>query len=140
MCSAITLLGSLIMTPLRRRMLEDMQIRNLAENTQSTYLLQVGLFARHFSRSPEALGPEEIRTYQVYLANEKQLAAKSITIAVSALRFLYNVTLKKSWDFGQVLPMPKKPQTLPVILSPEEVQHFLKSVSRGKAQTVLTVC
>jgi len=128
------------MTPLRRRMLEDMQIRNLAENTQSTYLLQVGLFARHFSRSPEALGPDEIRTYQVYLTNEKQLAAKSITIAVSALRFLYNVTLKKSWDFGHVLPMPKKPQTLPVILSPEEVRHFLSCVSRRKARMVLTVC
>ena len=69
------------MTPLRRRMLEDMQIRNFSENTRDTYLLQVGLFARHFSKSPDALGPEEIRTYQVYLTNEKQLAPSSIIIA-----------------------------------------------------------
>jgi integrase/recombinase XerD len=140
MCSDITLQGSPIVTPLRRRMLEDMQIRNLAHNTQSTYLLQVGLFARHFSKSPEVLGPEDIRTYQVYLTNEKQLAAKSIMIAISALRFLYNVTLKRSWEFDQVLPMPKKPQTLPVILSPEEVRQVLSCVRPRKARTILTVC
>ena len=60
------------MSSLRRRMTEDMQIRNLAVHTQNTYLLQVSMFARHFSKSPEVLGPEEIRTYQVYLTNEKK--------------------------------------------------------------------
>lgn len=128
------------MTPLRRRMLEDMQIRNFSQNTQDTYLLQVGLFARHFSKSPEALGPEEIRTYQVYLSNEKQLAPGSVLIATAALRFLYRVTLKKDWDVEHVIPAPKKPQTLPVVLSPEEVRQFLSCVSRRKARTVLTVC
>jgi integrase/recombinase XerD len=62
------------MTALRRRMLEDMQIRNFSENTQKSYLQQVSLFARHFRRSPEGLGPANIRTYQVYLTNEKKLA------------------------------------------------------------------
>lgn len=128
------------MTPLRRRMLEDMQIRNFSQNTQDTYLLQVGLFARHFSKSPEVLGPEEIRTYQVYLTNEKQLAPGSVLIATAALRFLYSVTLKKDWDVEHVIPAPKKPQTLPVVLSPEEVRQFLSCVSRRKARTVLTVC
>lgn len=128
------------MTPLRRRMLEDMQIRNFSPHTQDTYLLQVGLFARHFSKSPEVLGPEEIRTYQVYLTNEKQLAPSSILIATAALRFLYSVTLKKSWDVEQIIPAPKKPQTLPVVLSPEEVRHFLGCIPRRKARTVLTVC
>lgn len=128
------------MTPLRRRMLEDMQIRNFSQNTQDTYLLQVGLFARHFSKSPEVLGPEEIRTYQVYLTNEKQLAPGSVLIAIAALRFLYSVTLKKSWDVEQIIPAPKKPQTLPVILSPEEVRQFLSCVPRRKARMVLTVC
>ena len=128
------------MTPLRRRMLEDMQIRNFSQNTQDTYLLQVGLFARHFSKSPEVLGPEDIRTYQVYLTNEKQLAPGSILIATAALRFLYRVTLKKDWDVEHVIPAPKKPQTLPVILSPEEVRHFLSCIPRCKARTVLTVC
>ena len=55
------------MTPLRQRMLEDMGIRNLAENTQSAYLQQIAAYARYFNRSPDQLGPEEIRTYQLYL-------------------------------------------------------------------------
>ena len=80
------------MTPLRRRMTEDMQVRNFSPHTQDSYVQQVSLFARHFSKSPEVLGPEEIRSYQVYLTNEKKLAPSSILIAVSALRFLYKVT------------------------------------------------
>jgi hypothetical protein len=75
------------MTALRQRMTEDMQVRNLALNTQTSYLQQVSLFARRFHRSPEELGPEEIRAYQVYLTNEKKLAPSSILIAVAALRF-----------------------------------------------------
>src|SRR5258708_7813579 len=128
------------MTQLRQRMLEDMQIRNFSENTRESYLLQVSLFARHFRRSPEGLGPVNIRTYQVYLTNEKKLAPGSIHIATSALRFLYTVTLKRPWDVEEVLPLPKAPQTLPVILSPEEVLKFLSSVPRLKGRTVLTVC
>ena len=54
------------MTPLRQRMTEDMQVRNLSPHTQTSYVQQVSLFARHFHKSPEKLGPEEIRTYQVY--------------------------------------------------------------------------
>ena len=76
------------MTPLRQRMLEDMQIRNLAPATQRAYVEHVSRFARHFGRSPAGLGPEEIRTYQVYLTNEKHLAPSTIIIAVAALRFL----------------------------------------------------
>ena len=62
------------MTALRQRMTEDMQVRNLALNTQTSYVQQVSLFARHFNKSPEVLGPEEIRAYQVYLTNEKKRA------------------------------------------------------------------
>ncbi|PYR71115.1 MAG: integrase, partial [Acidobacteria bacterium] len=83
------------MTPLRKRLIEDMTVRNFAPATQATYVQQVSLFARHFGQSPETLGPEEIRSYQLYLAMEKELAPTSISIAVSALRFLYNVTLQK---------------------------------------------
>jgi hypothetical protein len=61
------------MTPLRRRMTEDMQVRNFSPHTQNSYVQQVSLFARHFSKSPELLGPEEIRSYQVYLTNAKKL-------------------------------------------------------------------
>ncbi len=81
------------MTSLRQRMIEDMQIRNLSVKTQDSYIKQVSLFARHFNKSPELLGPEQIRVYQVYLTNEKRLATNSILIAIAALRFLYKVTL-----------------------------------------------
>jgi integrase/recombinase XerD len=128
------------MTPLRQRMLEDMQIRNFSRNTQESYLMQVSLYARHFRRSPEGLGPRNIRDYQVYLTNEKKLAPGSISIATAALRFLYTVTMKRPWDVAEVLPMPKAQQKLPVILSPDEVRQFLGCVPRRKGRTVLTVC
>ena len=76
------------MTPLRRRMIEDMQVRNLAPRTQISYIEQVDRFARHFRKSPEHLGTAEIRAWQLYLAQDKRLAASSISLAVSALRFL----------------------------------------------------
>ena len=128
------------MTSLRRRMTEDMQVRNLSSQTQATYLQQVSLFARHFNKSPEILGPEEIRSYQVYLTNERKLAPSSIIIAVAALRFLYKITLHKDWDLAEVIPTPKKPQKLPIVLSPEEVLKFLASVRRLKHRTILTIC
>ena len=103
------------MTALRQRMLEDMKIRNLALNTQGSYLLQVSQFARHFGKSPELLGPEDIRAYQLYLTQEKKLAPGSIIIAVSALRFLYKVTLRREWKLEDIIPAPKAPQKLPII-------------------------
>ncbi|HLB88594.1 MAG TPA: tyrosine-type recombinase/integrase [Terriglobales bacterium] len=128
------------MTPLRQRMTEDMQVRNLSPHTQTSYVQQVSLFARHFNKSPEDLGPEDIRTYQVYLTNEKKLAPGSILIAVAALRFLYKVSLKREWPFDEVIPAPKKPQKLPVVLSPEEVLHFLECVGSTKHRAILTTC
>jgi integrase/recombinase XerD len=128
------------MTSLRTRMTEDMQVRNFSPHTQTSYVQQVSLFARHFSKSPEELGPEEIRSYQVYLTNEKKLAPSSILIAVSALRFLYKVTLHKDWTLEDIIPAPKKPQTLPVVLSPEEVLHFLDCIPHIKHRTILTTC
>ena len=128
------------MTPLRQRMLEDMQVRNLALNTQESYVQQVTQFARHFGQSPEELGPEAIRAYQVYLTKERQLAPGSISIAVAALRFLYKVTLQRDWPVTELIPAPKKPQTLPVVLSRAEVQQFLASVPLLKHRTILSVC
>ena len=128
------------MTILRQRMTEDMQVRNLSPHTQASYLQQVSLFARYFRASPDALTPEHIRTYQIYLTKEKKLATSSIHVAVAALRFLYRITLKKEWTFGEVIPLPKKAQKLPIILSPEQVLHFLGCVDRGKHRVILTTC
>jgi hypothetical protein len=121
-------------------MIEDMQVRNFSCHTQSSYVQQVSLFARYFDKSPELLGHEEIRAYAVYLTNEKKLAPSSILIAVAALRFLHRVTIKTGWTFEEVIPAPKKPQKLPIILSPEEVLRFLECVLPPKHRVILTSC
>jgi integrase/recombinase XerD len=128
------------MTPLRQRMLDDMRIRNLAPLTQASYLGHVSLFARHFGRSPEVLGPKDIRGYQVCLTTERKLSTSSIGITVAALRFLYTVTLQKPWTIAAVLPVPKKPQTLPAVLSPDEVFQFLAGVASVRQRAILTTC
>ena len=128
------------MTSLRQRMIEDMRVRNLALNTQRSYVEQVSRFARHFNKSPEQLGPEDIRAYQVYLTNEKKLAPSSVAIAVAALRFVYKVTLKKNWHFEEVIPASKMPQKLPVVLSPDEVLKFLGCIRSTKHRAILTTC
>jgi site-specific recombinase XerD len=128
------------MTLLRQRMTEDMQVRNFSPHTQAAYLQQVARFARHFRQSPDTLGPEEIRAYQVYLTAEKRLAPSSILTAVAALRFLYRVTLKRAWPVADLIPAPKKPQTLPIVLSRTEVRQFLATVPSLKHRTILSVC
>jgi site-specific recombinase XerD len=117
-------------------MLEDMGVRNLAENTKLSYVRHVSAFARYFGRSPEELGPQEIRAWQVYLLEERKLAPGSISMAGAALRFLYRVTLKKDWTSDDI-PLPKKSFKLPVVLSQEEVWHFLESVHSLKHRTLL---
>jgi class 3 adenylate cyclase len=93
--------------------------------------------ARHFGQSPERLGPDQIRAYQLYLADERRLAPKS-TIAAS--RFLYHVTSGREWDPAQVLPIPQRTKTLPIVLSPDEVVRFLDSVHLPNHRTILTTC
>jgi site-specific recombinase XerD len=128
------------MTPLRQRMIDDMRIRNLSPHTQRSYLEHVSRFARHFGRSPDQLGPDAIRTYQVFLTSERQLSPSSVIVAVAALRFLYLVTLEKDWCIAHVLPVPKKPQTLPPVLSPDEVFRFLAAVTSVRQRAILTTC
>jgi len=127
---------SFAMTPLRQRMLEDMGIRNLAENTQSAYLQQVAAYSRYFGRSPDQLGPEAVRTYQLYLMEVRALTPSSICVATGALRFLYKVTLKRTWAVEEI-PMPKRPRKLPEILSPKEVMHFLNAITNHKHRAIL---
>jgi len=97
------------MTSLRQRMIEDMRVRNLAVGTQTIYLRHVSQFARHFGKSPAALGREQIRSFQVYLIQEKKLDPSTITVAVSAIRFLYKVTLRRQWNFDEIIPAPSDP-------------------------------
>jgi len=107
-------------------MIEDMTVRNFAPGTQDIYVGQVSLFARHFGKSPEQLGPEQIRAYLIYLAQQKKVSVSTRIVAVSALRFLYAVTLRRDWSI-QFIPAPKKDCRLPVILSPQEVFQVLQA-------------
>jgi integrase/recombinase XerD len=127
------------MTPLRRRMTEDMQILNLAPCTQYSYLYEVSRFARHFGRSPDLLGPAEIRTYCLHLIQDKHLSAGSIKVALAAIRFLYKVTLKRDWNEDDI-PAHRTPGKLPVVLSRQEVRQFLDAVQNLKHRTILTTC
>ena len=128
------------MTPLRQRMTEDMQLRNLSPDTQRSYLHQISQLARYFNKSPDMLGPFDIRSYQLHLMQEKVLAPSSLLVAVSAIRFLYNVTLQRDWRLEQVVPTCRKPQALPVVMSPDEVSRFLDAVENRKHRMILTVC
>jgi integrase/recombinase XerD len=128
------------MTPLRQRMSEDMQVRNLAPHTQRSYLQQVSQFARHFGKSPELLGPDDIRAYQLHLTLGKRLSPSSILVAVAAIRFLYKVTLKRDWNIDDGIPACRNPQKLPVVMSQEEVSRFLLAVENPKHRVILTVC
>ena len=129
------------MTPLRQRMIEDMQLRHLSPHTQRAYLTHVARFAQLFHRSPELLGPPEIRAYQLYLTRGRQFSPSSIGVANAALRFLYKVTLKREWNLDDVIPTGgRQPRTLPVVPSPEEVARFLDAVPSLQHRVTLTVC
>jgi integrase/recombinase XerD len=128
------------MSPLRRRMIEDMQIRNLTPNTQRVYISQVFRFACHFRKSPEHLGPAEIRSYLLHLVQDIHLAASSVIVTVSALRFFYTVTLKRTWVVEDAIPTGRQAKKLPVVLSKDEVARFLGAVDNLKHRVILTVC
>jgi len=94
-------------TPLRQRYLEDLELRNYSPKTQEVYVECVSLFARHFGKSTELLGPNEIRAYQLYLAHEKKAFWSRFNQTVCALRFLYRHTLHQDWII-QHIPFPRK--------------------------------
>src|SRR5216683_1581099 len=114
------------MTHLRKMMLEELERRNYAQTTISSYIRTIEDFARYFRRPPDQLTPEHIREYQAYLFREKKLAASTVTQRLAALRFFYTRTIKKAWSVADT-PYPKKRRPLPSILSPEEVAHLIDS-------------
>ncbi len=124
------------MKPLRRRMLEDLRIRNYSPATQVNYVNHVARFARHFGRSPDRLGSEEVRAYQVHLVEERALSWSTINQAVCAIRFFYRVTLGLDWAIERI-PHPKSERRLPVVLSPEEVARLLEALRNLKHRAIL---
>ncbi len=123
------------MTPLRRRMIEDMRLRNLAPRTIETYVDRVAAFARHFATSPEHLGSDHIRAYLLHLVDQKASWA-TFNQTRCALRFLYRVTLKRPWvDDGVVCV--KTPRKLPVVLGLDEVAQFFAAIGNLKHRAIL---
>jgi integrase/recombinase XerD len=115
------------MTLLRRRMLEDMQLRGLSERTQETYLRAVRQLAEHYGVSPDQLTEEEIRQYFVFLHTDKRLSRASCTIALCAIKFFYEHTLRREWARLDLV-RPAREKKLPVVLSPEEVWQVIRLV------------
>ena len=114
------------MTPLRKRMIDDLRIRNRSPRTIEAYVRSVAQFAAFHRHSPVELGPEHVRLYQIHLLEQKVSWAK-FNLTVCAVRFLYRVTLQRDWPLER-LPYGKKPKRLPVVLSQQEVLRFLGAV------------
>jgi len=125
-----------MMTQLRQRMLEELQRRNYCAGTVRLYLQHVAAFAQHFHRSPDQLGAEEIRRYQLFLIQEKKLAWSSYNQIVCALRFFYAKTLKRAFLLEDI-PFPRHEQRLPLILSKEEVARILTAPLHLKSRALL---
>ena len=121
---------------LRRRMIEDMTVRNLSPATQRSYLHAVAKFSRYFGRSPDRLGIEDVRAYQVYLVAQG-ISWPALNQTVCALRFFYGVTLGRN-EIPERIAYAREPRKLPVILGADEVVRFLEAVPSLKTRTALT--
>jgi site-specific recombinase XerD len=123
------------MTPLRQRLLDDLRLRNYSPRTIDVYVRAVARFARHFGRSPDRLGPEHVRQYQLHLL-EQRASWSRFNQAVCALRFFYAVTLRRPGALV-LLPYGKKPKPLPAVLSPDEVRRLFEAVRDPRDRMIL---
>jgi integrase/recombinase XerD len=125
------------MTPLRQRFIDDLRLRNYARRTIDTYVSRVACFAKHFGRSPELLGPDEVRNFQLHLL-QQHVSWSSFNQAVCALRFLYGTTLGRPEQLP-LIPFGKRPKTLPSVLSPAEVLRLLDGATTGRDRVLLQI-
>jgi len=123
-------------SPLRRRMIEDMTVRNLSPATQRSYVHAVTKFSRFFGRSPDRLDLEDVRTFQVHLV-AGGMSWPALNQTVCALRFFYGVTLGQS-ELPERIPHAREPRRLPVVLGADEVVRFLEAVAGLKHRAALT--
>src|ERR1700723_2593539 len=124
------------LSPLRRRMIEDMAVRNMSPATQRSYVSAVSKFSRYFGKSPERLSLEDVRAFQVHLVSTG-ISWAGLNQIVCALRFFYGVTLDEA-DVPERIPYAREPRKLPVVLSADEVVLFLEPVSSLKSRAALT--
>ena len=126
------------MSPLRKRMIEDMQLRSFSVRTQQSYVRSVLGLAKHYHRSPDQIVEEEIRAYFVHQTCIRKLARPTITIALCGIKFFYEQTLKRDWALTGV-PMPKREKKLPVILTRKEVYQILSRIRVPRHRACLTL-
>ena len=124
------------MTPLRKRMLEELQRRNYSPNTIRPYLYAVEDFARYFGKSPDKLGQEQMRTYQLHLLNDCKLTVETIVGRIAALRFLFVKVLRRPYREIDLV-YPKRLERLPIILSEEEVVRLIESANSSYHRVIL---
>jgi integrase/recombinase XerD len=124
------------MTPLRRRMTEDMILRNRSPKTIRAYTGRVADFARYFHTPPDRLGPEHVRSYLLHLVEERHASWNVYKQARLALQFFYRVTLGRDWVVAEIAH-PKMPKKLPVVLSQEEMARFLDALENPKHRALL---
>jgi integrase/recombinase XerD len=124
------------MSPLRRRMIEDMTVRNFATDTQRNYLGAVKNLAIFLGRSPDTATAEDLRLFQLHLS-ETNARPPTINGTVTALRFFFSVTVDRS-DVTKPLTFVAEPRKIPVILSPEEVARFLEAAPGPKYKAALS--
>lgn len=123
-------------SPLRRRMIEDMTVRNLSPATQQSYLNAVAKLSRYFGRSPDRFYLEDIRAFQVHLV-ATGMSWPALNQIVCALRFFYGVTLGHD-TVPERIAYARKPRKLPIVLSADEVVRFLEAIPSVKSRTALT--
>lgn len=125
------------MTALRQRMIEDMQLAGYSARTQENYVAAVRQIFEHFHCTPAQLTEEQLREYFLYLANERRVSRSTSTIALCAVKFFFERTLKRDWPVLELIrPRPEK--KLPVVLSREEVHRILHEVHTPVYRTCLT--
>src|SRR5580700_6489779 len=124
------------MTRLRQMMLDELERRNYSKNTRRVYLHAVAELARHFRCSPDQLGLDHIREYQAYLFRKRKLKANSVAVYVEAVRFLFVHVLKRRWTMAD-LPYPKRPHTLPLVLSHQEVSQLINAAATPRDRVIL---
>lgn len=124
------------MSPLRKRLTEELELRNYSPKTIQLYVNHVARLARHYGKSPDRLTHEEIRSYLVYLIEERGQAVGSYRQALAALRFFYRWVLKRG-DLVQDILAPRVERRLPVVLSVSEVQRLFAAIVSFKHRMIL---
>ena len=125
-----------LVTHLRKMMLEELQRLNYSAETIRSYIRGVEDFSRRFHCSPDRLGPRHIREYQAELFQKRKLSSGSVAVRVAALRFFYCKTLRRAWSVADT-PYPKKNHRLPAILSQEEVARLILTAGTSFHRTLL---